>query len=98
MSSYCKAYLLGQFREFSDWQPSAENARPDDQADSDTDSAAPRELRDDSILYLHDNFIVTDGIYPEEHVIFDNVTPEWRRFCTERLAFRIPEDLHVAAT
>jgi hypothetical protein len=33
---------------------------------------------------------MTDGVFKDEHVIFDNVTPEWIAFCQEILGFEVP--------
>jgi hypothetical protein len=30
---------------------------------------------------------VTDGIFIDQHIIFDNVTDEWKEFCKNVLAF-----------
>ncbi len=49
-----------------------------------------RQLNDDSILYLQENYIVTDGIFKDQNIIFDNVTDEWKQFCHSTLAFEIP--------
>ncbi len=92
---YCKAYLLKQMRAFDDWSEKAENARPLDKkelekAGNGGDPDAPRTLTDDSIVYLQENHVVTDDIYKDENILFDEVTPEWSRFCEEDLAFEIP--------
>ncbi len=47
-----------------------------------------RTLDDDSILYLQENYVVTDGIFKDQNIIFDNVTDEWKEFCHETLASR----------
>jgi len=33
---------------------------------------------------MQENYVVTDGIFKDENIIFDNVTPEWKDFCTKR--------------
>ena len=50
-----------------------------------------REPADRPHLYLQENYTVTDGIFLDEGVVFDRVTPEWIAFCTERLEFAMPE-------
>ena len=30
-----------------------------------------------------------------EQVVFDEVTPEWRAFCTDALGFKVPDDLDL---
>ena len=89
MGRYCKAYPLKRLREFEHWSEMAENAKPE-RTEDDT-SEAPRVLTDDDYLYLQENYVVTDGIFKDEHVIFDNVTPEWVEYCTDKLEFEIPE-------
>lgn len=41
-------------------------------------------------LYLQDNYTVTQGIFLDEDVVFDRVTPEWTAFCQVQLGFQIP--------
>lgn len=91
MGRYCKAYLLGEFRAFAQWKANVENARKEKSDQADQGGASPRSLTDDSILYLQENFVVTDGIYKDENIIFDNVTPEWVAFCRQTLQFEIPD-------
>lgn len=82
MGNYCKAYMIPSFRAFSDWTENSENARKENDA--------PRQLTEADFLYLHDNFIVTDGIFIDENVIFANVTPEWIDYCKNVLKFEVP--------
>lgn len=95
MGNYCKAYLLKQFRAFPGWQEQAENARPnpqlDDQADGKAEAIAVRNLVDEDILYLQENYVVTDGVFTDEHIIFDIVTDDWKAFCQKQLGFEIPD-------
>jgi hypothetical protein len=39
-------------------------------------------------LYLQDNYTVTQGIFLDEDVVFDRVTPEWTTFCQVQLGFQ----------
>lgn len=41
-------------------------------------------------LYLQENFVVTDGIFLDERIVFDEVTPEWVDFCKTTLQFEVP--------
>lgn len=50
----------------------------------------PRALIDDDHLYLQENFIVTDGIFVDENIVFDEVTPEWLDYCNNTLKFEVP--------
>lgn len=91
MGKYCKAYLLQDFRRFSGWAERAENARKEKVEIDGEEQEVLRELTDDSVLYLQENYIVTDGIFKDENIIFDDVTPEWAAYCQETLKFEIPE-------
>ncbi len=95
MGMYCKAYHLFSLRAYPAWSEKAENARRTD-ADG-NDLSHPRVLTDDSIVYLQENFVVTDDIYKEENVLFDNVTPEWINYCEQTLGYAIPEDVAAIA-
>lgn len=90
MGIYCKAYKLSALRGFPDWQENSDAARAADEGKS------PRPLDDNSILYVQENHVVTDGVFIDENVIFDAVTPEWVSYCQETLQFEIPEDVRRA--
>jgi hypothetical protein len=88
---YCKAYLLGDLRAYPAWIEKTENARKTDE--NGKTLFHPRVLTDDSIVYVQENYTVTDDIYMDENVIFDDVTPEWLNYCTQVLRFIVPEDV-----
>ncbi len=93
MAKYSKAYYLKKCRAFSGWTEMAENARPekDDEHNEEGESAGPPSpLTDDSVVYIHDNHVVTHGIYKDENILFDRATPEWIAYCRKELAFEIP--------
>jgi hypothetical protein len=82
MRKYCKAYHLGDLRQFRGWKETrAENSQ---------------ERSDDTIVYLWDDFTVVSSPIHKESVLFEDVTPEWQKFCTQILKFEIPEDLRYA--
>ena len=90
MGKYCKAHYAKDFRALDAWEENLENLRPDSQEDG---REIPRtELKDDDILYLQENYVVTDGIFKDEHVIFDKVTDAWKKACHTQLGFQIPVD------
>ena len=81
LGRYSKAYPLGQLRQFCGWTEKPENAR---QIRKEVDGeivAEARALTDEDYVYVHRNFIVTDGIFVDENIIFCNVTPQWIEFC-----------------
>ncbi|MFI6323044.1 hypothetical protein ACIBG8_36315 [Nonomuraea sp. NPDC050556] len=44
----------------------------------------------DGVAYIRDDYTVAGTPFPDAEVIFKEVTPDWRTFCTEVLSF-IPE-------
>ena len=93
MGRYCKAYLASSFKEFPGWEPKLDNLRQPESDDPNKEPEKRTELDDDDILYLQESLIVTDGIFLDENVIFDDVTDEWTTFCTETLEFAVPDDV-----
>ena len=93
MGRYCKAYHASSFRGYGDWSENRENLRKSKEKVDGQEVETPRELTDEDVLYLQENFTVTDGIFLDQNVIFDKVTPEWREFCTNTLGFELPEDI-----
>jgi hypothetical protein len=83
MGKYCKAYLVKDFRRFEGWAENLDDLRSEDREDA--------VLDDDDILYLQETYVVTDGIFLDENVVFDQVTEEWQAFCRDELDFEIPE-------
>ena len=49
-----------------------------------------REFGDEAILFLHDNYVVTDNIYLDEGIVFNDITSQWKLFCDEALGFQEP--------
>jgi hypothetical protein len=88
---YLKAYPMARFREFGGWAENAQNARQENHDGGGPEAAAPRQLTDSDFLYLQENYTVTDGIFLDQNIIFDRVTPEWIEFCENALKFEIPE-------
>jgi hypothetical protein len=77
LSKYCKAYPLDQLRAFPAWN----------------ERQISRPLKGDDVVYLHDDYTVTDGIFPDENILFADVTEAWKTFCTSTLQFAVPQDL-----
>lgn len=100
MGKYCKAYPIQRLREFSQWTERSENTRKEKQEIDGQEIEVNRELTDDDFLYLQENYVVTDGIFKDENIIFDHVTPKWKDFCHNILKFEIPiyEPVNVSET
>jgi hypothetical protein len=52
--------------------------------------SAANDAGDRPYVYLQENYTVTQGIFLDEDIVFDRVTPEWTSFCQERLGFQTP--------
>lgn len=76
MGSYCKAYKLKILRQYPGWK--------------ENQFGEPK-LDEEHIVYLQENFTVTDGIFLDERILFDSVTDDWARYCSETLQFIVPK-------
>ena len=80
MGNYCKAYSLGRVEEWPEWKNKVklnmEIARIGD------GEAAT------SYVFIQENYTVTAGIFIDEGILFDDVTPEWKEFCESTLKFQ----------
>src|SRR4051812_25168739 len=90
MRRYCKAYPITRFREYKGWTEKAENTRKEKKVVDGKEVEAERQLTDKDHLYLQGNYVVTDGVFLDENIIFGDVTPEWKDFCTHTLKFEVP--------
>ena len=91
-SPYCKAYLASSFRAFPSWTEKTDKLRKGKKVVDGKEVEFDRTLIEDGdILYLHDSYVVCDGIFNDENIVFDNVTEEWKNFCKQTLGFSIPE-------
>jgi len=88
MGTYCKAYPLSSLRGFEGWIEKFNNARKD--KNSGAQGEVPRTLQTTDFLYLHENYVVTDGVFIDQNIIFDEVTPRWIEFCGSTLRFEVP--------
>ena len=53
------------------------------------------EFGDDDVVFLHEDYTVTQSIWSNENVIYNDVTPEWQNFCNTVLEFKVPDDLDL---
>ena len=82
---YSRAYPLSRLRQFAGWTERTENARKISKEVNGEMVEVPRQLKDSDYVYLHTDFTVTDGIFIDENIIFNDVTPEWIEFCRDVL-------------
>jgi hypothetical protein len=85
MGKYCKAYEIEKLTEFPGWAEKANNR----EAQISADGEIAKEQAPGDFYYLQENFTVTDGIFLDEKVVFDDVTPEWIEFCRDTLKFEV---------
>ena len=92
MGNYCKAYHASGFRKFREWKEDTSNLRGEKKYVEGKEVFEPKtSLEDDDILYLQENYVVTHGIFKDEHIVFDKVTDKWKEFCHGELDFQIPD-------
>jgi hypothetical protein len=90
---YCKAYHLEDLRQFPDWVESKINWTETDPGDAGNTSHGGQGFFDDTIVFLHQDYTVTQSMWHNENVIFNQVTPAWKGFCATALKFKVPDDL-----
>jgi hypothetical protein len=90
MSNYCRGYEIHRLRAYPGWSENTSDLRREKKDVDGKEVQVEVPLTEESILYLHDSYIVTHDVYNDRYVIFDNVTDEWKRFCHETLGFEIP--------
>ena len=56
-----------------------------------------QDLKDDVVVFLHHDYTVTKSMWPGEDVLFNDVTEQWKEFCTHELRFAIPDNLDLIA-
>lgn len=89
---YCTAYHLGDLRRYSAWS----EKKPESGAESKTgENGQDQELNDDAVVFLHQDYTVTKSMWAGEDVVFDNVTEQWKQFCTTELRFAVPDSLDL---
>lgn len=93
--NYAKGYLLGELRKFSGWREEKINWNEMVPSEENENS---RELSDRDVVFLHQDFTVTQLIWPGENVISNQDTPEWRDFCSQQLQFKVPDDFDLLAS
>jgi len=88
--SYCRAYYLGKLRKFPGWH---ENVI--EEKNENGEGRGPQPLRDDSIVYLHQDYSVTSSMWHGERVVFNEINESWLEFCRTLLNFNASDDLDV---
>jgi len=91
---YCKAYHLKSLRQYPAWSESRINWKDNKDA-KETGQQDNAEFTDDKIVFIHQDFTVTESMWHNENVIFNQVDESWREFCSNTLTFKVPSDLDL---
>lgn len=91
MGKFCKAYPISRLREYDKWEENSLNVRNEDGPNV-AGSGGAEAPENDYYLFLQEDFTVTQSIYLDERVVFDNVSPEWVEFCKNNLRFEVSLD------
>lgn len=89
---YCKAYPLGDLRNYSGWVEGRVNWK---EKDASNNGNAEERFPDDKIVFIHQDFTVTESMWHNENVIFNNVDSDWKEFCADSLKFKVLDDLDL---
>jgi len=100
MGRYCKAYPIERLQDFGDWENNyrrepekEEEPESGNEASGNGASKHDAQPTENDYLFLQENFTVTKGIFLDEDVVFDNLTPQWIDFCKHTLDFEVPADV-----
>ena len=88
---YCKAYRLEDLRQYSGWRESRINWKGNNEDGSETETP----FAGANIVFIHQDFTVTQSMWHNENVIFDAVDDAWKGFCANTLKFKVPDDLDL---
>lgn len=99
-TQYCKAYELGELRQGPDWALRTKDSLlrlhlfiGEEGEGVEHEDITVRDADDSTVLFLHQDFTVTEGIYPDDNVILEDVDMEWQNYCVQSLDFEIPKEL-----
>jgi hypothetical protein len=92
VGKYCKAYSVNRFRQFEKWVESESSVSDTKEAGIHLEPSSEALLDEHKYLFIHENLIVTRGIFTDEKIVFDQITPEWENFCRNELKFEVPAE------
>lgn len=98
---YCKAYHLGDLRKFPRWTEGRINWKEKKEPERDKAKAKDGNgngdgpFLDDKVVFIHQDFTVTESMWHNENVLFNEVDPDWKEFCAGSLQFKVPDDLDL---
>ncbi|HKQ03816.1 MAG TPA: ankyrin repeat domain-containing protein [Blastocatellia bacterium] len=78
---YARAYHLRDLKQFPGWSEIA--------------AGSSEGSSDEQVVFVHQDFRVTESIWPDEKVIIDQASDSWREFCAQVLGFQVPSDIDL---
>lgn len=109
MGRYCKAYPVERLQAFDGWTENYQHGHEKEErsesghgasgngASGNGASGHGAQPTENDYMFLQENFTVTKGLFLDEDVVFDNVTPQWIDFCKNTLDFEVPADVAEAS-
>jgi hypothetical protein len=82
---YCKAYYLRDLRQYPGWSEER----------IDCDKNGDEQLRENAVVFVHQDLTVTASMWHAENVLFNKVNADWEAFCANSLHFKVPTDLDL---
>jgi hypothetical protein len=92
---YCKAYYLRDLRGYPEWSESRINWKKRNGADGDDNDNPNDPFQDEKVVFIHQDFTVTESAWHNENVIFSQASSAWKEFCATTLKFKVPDDLDM---
>jgi ankyrin repeat protein len=93
---YCKAYHLGDLRKYPQWHEDRIDRSGGEAGNNGNNSGHSDDpLPDDKIVFVHQDLTVTESMWHNENIIFDQVDFAWKEFCANTLKFEVPDDLDL---
>ena len=80
---YCQAFPVSQLRRFATWKENNTNSH--------------RAFADDDLVFLHQDYSVTESMWHNENVVFTDESSAWKEFCTNELGFKVPTEVELAS-
>jgi ankyrin repeat protein len=94
---YCKAYYLRDLKNYSEWNESRINWKKKVNDNGDGNGHPNDSFPDDKVVFIHQDFTVTESAWHNENVIFNQTNTGWKEFCATTLKFKVPDDLDLIA-
>jgi len=89
---YCKAHYLKDLRTYPGWHESRINWEGKKENGN---GLADENFTDEKVVFIHQDLTVTESVWHNENVVFNNVSSEWEEFCANSLKFKVPDDLDL---